>query len=124
MVKKVLLIDDEEDFCFFVKKNLELGGRFNVVTATDGSKAVDLAKEQKPDIILLDIVMPKVEGGDVCRMLSDDEATQNIPVLFLTGIVDKSQQNLIKEIKGHKFLAKPITPEELIQAIDDELGAE
>ncbi|MFH0827526.1 MAG: response regulator, partial [Candidatus Omnitrophota bacterium] len=74
--KKILLIDDEEDFCFFVKKNLENTGEFEVITAPEGKIGIDLAREEKPDAILLDIVMPKMDGTDVAEILVNDPKTK------------------------------------------------
>jgi len=64
--KKILLVDDEEDFCFFVKLNLERTGKYQVFTATNGMEGIRLAKQLKPDLIFLDIVMPKMGGRAGC----------------------------------------------------------
>ena len=116
---KVLLIDDEKDFCFFVKKNLELNGEFEVVCAYNGEEGFALAKQISPDIILLDILMPGMDGGDVKAALSAEPLIAHIPVAFLTAAVDKRDfgSATMKEIRNHKFIAKPIAPEELINVI-------
>ena len=119
-MKKILIVDDEKDFCYFVKRNLEITGRFEIVCAYDGTSGVETARQEKPDLILLDILMPGTDGGDVKVMLLNDEKTRKIPVVFLTAIMDKKEfgKEIVKEIRDHKFIAKPVTPEELIKAVD------
>jgi CheY-like chemotaxis protein len=119
-MKKIVLIDDEEDFCYFVKKNLEHTGEFEVITTSNSKKGVELVKKEKPDLVLLDILMPGIDGGSLRQSLSEDKATSDIPVIFLTAVVDREDfgKELIKERGGQKFLAKPISPDELIGAIN------
>jgi DNA-binding response OmpR family regulator len=117
--KKILLIDDEEDFCFFVKLNLEKTGRFEVLTTTSGSKGVIIASREYPDLILLDIIMPEMSGGQVAEELMENRKTKDIPVLFITAIASRSEvQSQEGIIGGRKFIAKPVTPEELVAKID------
>lgn len=117
--KKILLIDDEEDFCFFVKLNLEKTGKFEVMTTTSGSKGIVMASKEHPDLILLDIIMPEMSGGQVAEQLLDSPKTRNIPVLFITAITSRrvvqSQEGIIG---GRNFIAKPVTPEELMAKIN------
>jgi len=117
--KKILLIDDEEDFCFMVRQNLEQAGEFEVIIANRGEEGINLAREQKPDLILLDIVMPKMMGDDVAAALISDPKTKNIPLVFLTAQVLEGEIGVesIKEIGGHLFIAKPVNTEKLISAI-------
>ena len=117
--KKILLIDDEEDFCFFVKLNLEKTGKFEVLTTTSGSKGVIIASKESPDLILLDIIMPEMSGGQVAEQLMENEKTRNIPVLFITAIASRNEvQSQEGVIGGRRFIAKPVTPEELMAKID------
>ncbi len=119
MSKKVLLIDDEEDFCHFVKLNLEDTGKFEVWMATNGSEGLELAKENKPDIIMLDLLMPIMDGSEVAEHLLEDERTKNIPIVFVTALTRKKEvDSHYGTIGGRTFLAKPVTPEELIECID------
>jgi putative two-component system response regulator len=117
--KKILIIDDEEQFCRSLKKSLELKGDFHVLTATRGNVGVKLAKTQKPDLILLDVMMPDMAGSHVAEELSEDPATQSIPVIFVTAIVTQEE---MKEsggfIGGYNFIAKPIIISELIKTIN------
>ena len=117
--KKILLIDDEEDFCFFVKLNLEKTGRFEILTTTSGSGGVILASKERPDLILLDIIMPEMGGGQVAELMFENPKTRKIPVLFITAIASRRQvQSQEGIIGGRNFIAKPVTPEELIAKID------
>jgi len=116
---RILLIDDEEDFGFFVKLNLEKTGRFEVTTTTSGSKGLILASKERPDLILLDIIMPELSGGDVAEQLLESPETADIPVLFITAIASRTEvQSQQGTIGGRSFIAKPVTPDELMAKID------
>ena len=115
---KVLLIDDEADFCYFVKLNLEMTGQFDILTATDGSQGIVLASKEQPDLIILDVVMPGMSGGEIAEKLHDSHKTMHIPILFITAIASRSQvQSQEGLIGGRQFIAKPVTPDELIAKI-------
>ncbi len=115
-MKKILLIDDEEDFCHFVKLNLERSGRFKVFTATRGSDGIRIIGDVKPDLILLDIVMQDMDGGEVAYNLKNSDNTKDIPIIFITAILRPAEED---KLRGkHHFLAKPITPDKLIKKID------
>ena len=117
--KKLLLIDDEEDFCFFVKLNLEKTGKFEVLTTTSGNNGIIMASRERPDLILLDIIMPEIGGGQVAELLFENQKTKNIPVLFITAIASRREvQSQEGMIGGRNFIAKPVTPEELMAKID------
>lgn len=120
----VLVIDDEESFTFFVKLNLQAATRydFKVTTANNGKEGLKLARTIKPDLILLDIMMPNMTGPEVAEKLLVDPGTKNIPIIFLTAIV---QKNEVAEdagiIGGREFIAKPVGKEELISRIESTL---
>ncbi len=122
--KKIVVIDDEEDFCFFVKKNLENTGEFIVFTANDGEGGLALAKLEKPDLILLDIMMPNQAGPDVADILRNSDKTKDIPVVFLTAIVTKAEIGVetMREIGGHNYIAKPIEIADLVDSIKKALN--
>ena len=116
---KVLVIDDEVDFCYFVKKNLMHGGLFDVITATNGNDGIALAESELPDIILLDLVMPDMPVEDVAAALKEDPATANIPILYITAlatkddIVDRDEN----KIGNNYILPKPVRTKKLIETI-------
>ncbi len=115
MKKTVMLIDDEVDFCYFLKKNLELTGEFEVVTSYDGEDGIRKIKLHRPDVILLDIMMPGLSGPDVAAELKNDESTRNIPVVFSTAIIQEQEAKQSKNvIGGWHYIAKPIEMDKLL----------
>jgi len=117
--KKVLIVDDEESFCRMLKLNLEQTGNYNVVTETQGKNVLSLAKKINPNIIILDYIMPDMDGGEVLQQLSGDSVTKNIPVVFLTAIATKDDtDDSGSMIGGHHILAKPIKTEDIIRCIE------
>ncbi|MFA4984359.1 MAG: response regulator [Candidatus Omnitrophota bacterium] len=118
-MKKILLIDDEENFTKLVKSNLEGTGRYEVKTENSGSRGFAAAKDFKPDLILLDVMMPEIDGGEVCYQLENDEETMNIPVVFLTAAVDRQEVEKNRGIiGGRSFIAKPVSLEKLVDFIE------
>ncbi len=119
--KKILLIDDEEDFCFFMKQNLERTSKFQVTTANEGAKGIGLAKKEKPDLILLDIVMPELSGSKVAELLLGDSRTRKIPIIFLTAVVTKEEMGpgFVREIGGQSFIAKTVGSEKIVTFIKE-----
>lgn len=117
--KKVLLIDDEKDLVFFLKANLENTGEYDVLVSTRGDKGIELAQREKPDIILLDILMPEMSGDEVAEILLENPVTASIPIIFLTAMVTKKEigSDVLEKRGGRNFIAKPITTEELVAAI-------
>ncbi|MBW2589702.1 MAG: response regulator [Deltaproteobacteria bacterium] len=122
--KKILIIDDEEDFLFFVKGNLENTGEFHVLEATSGKEGIEIAMEEKPDLIFLDISMPEMSGEEVAKRLSKIPETKETPVIFLTALITKNEieDGGISSIAGHKFIPKPIATKQLVAAINSTLG--
>ncbi|HSA31476.1 MAG TPA: response regulator [Candidatus Omnitrophota bacterium] len=120
--KRILIVDDEVGFTEMVKLNLEDTGRFLVRIENDSTRAFETALGYRPELILLDIIMPEMEGPDVLCQLRENEQTAQIPIIFLTATVRKSEVNQEDGfISGYPFLAKPCTVEELIQAIDQNI---
>lgn len=125
MERKILIIDDEEDFCHFVKLNLEKTGKFKVLVATKAVEGIHLAKSNQPDLILLDILMPEMDGIQVAEYLLEDQSTKKIPIAFLTALAKKKEvKDSFGIIGGRVFIAKPVTPEELIARIEPLLPKE
>ena len=88
---KVLVIDDEGDFCEFVKWSLEKTGRFEVAVCTDGASGIALAETEQPELILLDIRMPQMNGAEVADHLLHSDRTRDIPIAFITGLLQKDE---------------------------------
>jgi DNA-binding response OmpR family regulator len=121
-ISKILIVDDEPGFTEMVKLNLEATGRYNVRIENDSKKAEFAALEYLPDIILLDIIMPDMEGPDIVDEIRKHNIIKKVPIVFLTATVThdevKAQGGCIG---GHKFLAKPTTVKELIDCIEHHL---
>ena len=96
-MKKILIVDDEQDICQLVQKTLERTDLYNVISTTLPESVVDLCKSEKPDLIVLDIVMPNMNGREIIKELRNDEATINIMIVVTSGLgemiyVDKKQE--------------------------------
>lgn len=116
--RTILIVDDEGDFAFFVKANLELLGPFEVIIATSGKAGVQAAREVRPDLILLDILMPGMSGFDVLKALKEDKATMQIPVLMLTARADVPSKQEASRLYNDDYLVKPIQAQELKDRIE------
>jgi CheY-like chemotaxis protein len=117
MQRRVLIVDDEEDALAMLGDRLESAGYF-VLKASDGKQAISIAREANPDLILLDIVMPEMDGIETSRVLHEDPATRNIPIVFLTCLVKKDEEKQREVIGGRQFLAKPYDSEHLLSTVD------
>jgi CheY-like chemotaxis protein len=117
---KLLIVDDEPDAVLILAKTLSARG-YEVTTAGRGQQAIMLAKAEKPDMILLDILMPDMDGTQVAAVLQEDPTTQNIPVIFLTCLITKKTQEI--ELRYHDagryaFIAKPYDLDNLLMEIN------
>jgi CheY-like chemotaxis protein len=116
--QRVLIVDDEVSFARMVKLNLEKTGQFEVRTENKATYAVAAAREFRPDVILLDVIMPSMDGGDVANQLKHDRHLREIPIIFLTATVSKREAGEGGlNSGGDLFLAKPISVEALIHCI-------
>lgn len=116
MSKKVLVVDDSPVDQANIKNALTDAGCI-VITAANGNEAIAKAKAEKPAVIFLDVVMPEMDGYETCRVLSQDPATKDIPVVFVTSKGEKADKvwGQLQGAKGH--IAKPFTPEQLIDQL-------
>ena len=121
--KTILIIDDEDDFCHFVKLNLEQTGQFEVLTANNGQDGINLAKRYLPDLVLLDIIMPTLSGTQVAETLRSDKATKDIPIIFVTAIVKRGEVGARDyQFGGNYFVFKPVKLDELVSEIESKLN--
>ncbi len=118
MATRVLVIDDEGPIRLLCRVNLEAAGMV-VHEAEDGATGVEAARREKPDVILLDVMMPGRDGWDVFGELLDDERTAKIPVVFLTARAELRDQARGLELGGVDYVTKPFDPLELAPLIDD-----
>lgn len=120
--KKILVIDDEPDVRMLLRTRLS-ANNFEILEAADGSLGVALAKEKKPDLILLDIAMPGKDGIETYHALEQDPLTKPIPAIFLTALGQNIASNRVnKELVSYAILGKPYKSEDLIQEIRRALG--
>ena len=119
----ILIIDNNHDFTHSAKVALEGTGRYFVAEEDDANKAHQTAQGLRPDLILLDIVMPETDGGEVAARIQSDPALHRVPIVFLTALVTKAEGRSGLRIQGHPFLAKPISLPELVEGIEENLPA-
>jgi DNA-binding response OmpR family regulator len=116
--KKILLVDDEQDMVYAVKMQLEANG-FRVLTAKDGQEGLDKARKENPDLIILDLMLPRIDGYKVCRMLKFDEKYKNIPVIIYTARAQEADEKLGYEVGADAYLTKPFDPKKLLAKINE-----
>jgi CheY-like chemotaxis protein len=121
--RRILIVDNDRDTTHLVKILLEKTGRYSVLEENDATNAHQSAQNFRPDLILLDIVMPETDGGEVAAQIQADPELQRTPVIFLTALVTKAETKTGLRIQGHPFLAKPISIPELINGIEENLRA-
>lgn len=114
--KRVLIVDDEFDIVETIQFMLESEG-FECLVAYDGEDALLKARTENPDLILLDIMLPKINGYQVCRLLKSDEEYKHIPIIMLTAKVQESDKFWGKESGADDYVTKPFEMEKLIQKI-------
>ncbi len=118
--KRILIIDDEPSFTRMVKLNLEKTGSFDVREENKATYALAAAREFKPDLILLDVIMPTMDGGDVAAQLENDKSLQGTPIVYLTATVSRREAGIGGlNSGGSLFLAKPVSLEHLIKCINE-----
>jgi DNA-binding response OmpR family regulator len=111
-MKKILIIDDEPNICLVVKKFLEIKG-FSVLTAKSGKAGLKAMREHVPDLILLDINMPKMDGFSVLEKLKNEHKTMSVPVIVLSGRDDNLSQLRAAGLYAEHYITKPCDLEEL-----------
>ncbi len=114
---KILVVDDEKDIVDLLKYNLEKEKEFEVITAHNGKEALASAVDNKPDIVLLDIMMPELNGFEVCKRLKSSTATSKIPVIFLTAKENEIDEIIGLELGADDYIQKPISPRKVIARI-------
>jgi DNA-binding response OmpR family regulator len=117
-VTRVLVIDDEAPIRLLCRVNLEAEG-MEVLEASDGPKGLEAARREKPDVILLDVMMPQLDGWRVAEHLLDDQSTQDIPIIFLTARAEFRDRARGLDIGGVDYVTKPFNPLELAGLVRD-----
>ena len=117
--KRILLVDDEAMITRTLKLYLEGSGKYEVMIQNKGSEAVRTARKFRPDLVLLDIVMPDIDGAEVAAQMQEDESLKDIPIIFLTALVRPGEVAASGgDIGGFPFIAKPLDPDKIIECIE------
>ncbi len=118
---KILVVEDEKDILELIEISLQLGG-FEVTKAVDGLEAIEKAVAEKPDLILLDIKIPKLSGYEVCKKLKEIPQTMDIPIVFLTARGQEYEVKAGFEAGGNDYIIKPFAPEDLPRRVREILS--
>lgn len=121
MKKKILLVDDEKDLVTAVSFRLTAEG-YDVISALDGQSALDTAKREKPDLIILDLMLPKVNGYKVCGLLKADMRYSRIPIIMFTARVQEADKKMGEEAGADAYITKPFEAAALLARIKEFLG--
>ena len=119
--RRILIVDNDPNTTHLVKVLLEKTGHYLVLEENDATRARHSARNFRPDLILLDVVMPETDGGEVAAQIEADPELHNTPIVFLTALVTRAEARSGLNIQGHPFLAKPVSIPELINAIEQQL---
>jgi CheY-like chemotaxis protein len=114
---KILVVDDEQHIVMILKDSLEFSG-FQVVTAADGVEALQVFEKENPELVVLDIGMPKLDGWEVCRRLKTDPKTRDVPVIILTAYAQTSDQRKGVQLGADRFITKPCDLTYLVEEIN------
>jgi two-component system, OmpR family, alkaline phosphatase synthesis response regulator PhoP len=114
--KKILVVDDEVDLVETVRFPLEMEG-FDVLVSYNGEDALSQARKEKPDLIILDLMLPKLDGYKVCRLLKFDERYKHIPILMLTAKTQEKDKVLGKETGADEYITKPFEMDYLMEKV-------
>jgi two-component system alkaline phosphatase synthesis response regulator PhoP len=114
--KKILIVDDEVDLVETVRFPLEMEG-FNVLVSYNGEDALNKARKESPDLIILDLMLPKLDGYKVCRLLKFDEKYKHIPILMLTAKTQEKDKILGMETGADEYITKPFEMDELLEKV-------
>ena len=113
---KILVVDDENYILHILDFSLGAEG-YEVITAEDGEEAVRKTRDERPDLVVLDVMMPKMDGYETCKRLKEEEATRNIPVILLSAKGRTMDQNKGFEVGADDYITKPFSPRKLIEKI-------
>jgi DNA-binding response OmpR family regulator len=114
--KQILVVDDEKQLISLVKLHLDMAG-YDVLTVSDGERALSVAAKEHPDLIILDLMLPKIDGWEVCRMLRSDKDTADIPVIMLTARTETESVLKGFECGADDYVTKPFSPRELVARV-------
>ena len=118
--KTILIVDNEVEVLRVLERMLSIAG-YSVIEATSGRDAIMIAKDMCPDLVILDILLPDMSGGEIANILQNDSPTRDIPIIFLTGLLTKEEAKERSVAQGRRFIAKPFNPNEVLDEIRNHL---
>lgn len=116
--KKILVVDDERDLIETVTFRLQAFG-YEVISAYDGQEGLDKARKEKPDLIILDLMLPKMDGYKTCRLLKSDGRYNKIPIILFTARAQESDKKMGVEVGADAYITKPFEPQVLLEKIEE-----
>ncbi|MBN1913963.1 MAG: response regulator [Candidatus Omnitrophica bacterium] len=118
MAKKILIVDDEVNITKVLASRLNASG-YDSAVAYDGQEALDKVEAEKPDLIILDLMLPKIEGYRVCRLLKFDKKYQHIPIIIFTARAQPYEKTMAESVGADAYITKPFEPDILLKKIDE-----
>src|ERR1700737_784259 len=115
--KRILVVEDEKDVVDLLSLNLRKAGGFTISTASDGAAGLTKARAEKPDFIILDLMLPKMPGLEICKILKSDQSTRHIPILMLTARAEEIDRIVGLEFGADDYVTKPFSPREVVLRI-------
>lgn len=109
----ILVVEDEQDILALIEFNLRQAG-YQVLTAEDGRRGLELARGKQPDLVVLDLMLPEMDGREVCRLLRQDEHTRHLPIVMLTALAEETDRVVGFELGADDYITKPFSPRELV----------
>jgi DNA-binding response OmpR family regulator len=122
MKKRILVVDDENQMVDMLSMRLEAND-YEVITAADGKEGLETAKRENPDLIILDLMLPKMDGYKVCGLLKADARYNKIPIIMFTARAQDSDRQLGEEVGADAYIPKPFEPQALLSKIQELLSA-
>ena len=119
--KKILIVDDEPDILRLTSLRLRKLG-YDVLTAADGKEALEIITNEKPDLVLLDLLMPFMDGAEVCKRVKNDKKLRHIPIILFTAHSDTTIPEKTKKLGAEDYIVKPFDPEELTYKVEEILA--
>jgi len=120
-MKKILIADDKPEVVELVRVSLEEED-YEIIDASNGKETLKRARLEKPDLILLDVVMPKMDGFEVCRQLKKDPQTQEIPIIMLTAKGQEVDKEKARQLGASDYITKPFSPSALLTSVEEILA--
>lgn len=122
MPKKILIVDDEAPVRALVTATIKDESRYLLLEARDGREALEIARRERPELVFLDILMPGIDGFEVCRQLKADPQTRGLTVIMLTALVQDADQQRAQEVGADGYFTKPFSPTTLLRKVEEVLG--